>query len=82
MPAPHQQLCAVCHYVVCLTLWCVSLSGVCTISSVSLRAARPSVQPVSKSGVSNFGHLGATIVDAMDTLHIMGLRAEFNQAKE
>lgn len=45
------------------------------------------LKPLSKHGhsASIFGkntHLGATIVDSLDTLYIMGLQEEFNQARE
>lgn len=44
------------------------------------------LKPISKIGhsMSVFGraHLGASIVDAIDTLHIMGLMDEFNEARE
>jgi hypothetical protein len=37
--------------------------------------------PVSH-GSSEWFHLGLTIVDALDTLYIMGLQAEFAEARE
>lgn len=44
------------------------------------------LKPKSKIGHSTsvFGsaHMGATIVDAIDTLYIMGLMNEFNDARE
>ncbi|KAI4344474.1 hypothetical protein L6164_011696 [Bauhinia variegata] len=40
------------------------------------------LQPQSKDGVDNFGGLGATIVDSLDTLIIMGLEDQFQRAKE
>lgn len=44
------------------------------------------LRPISKIGhsASVFGRasIGATIVDATDTLHIMGLMEEFNDARE
>lgn len=46
------------------------------------------LKPVSKSGHSpgifgsNGGGLGATIVDSLDTLYIMGFMEEFEEAKE
>jgi len=39
-------------------------------------------QPQSMNGVDNFGGLGATIVDSLDTLFIMGLDDQFNRARE
>lgn len=78
-------LCASCPCAVCdVPVWCFSLCASCSCElHVSLCVVFLwCVQPVSKRGVSNFGRLGATIVDAMDTLHIMGLTAEFNKARE
>ena len=44
------------------------------------------LKPLSKTGHSagifGQGSLGATIVDALDTLYIMGLTDEFNDGKE
>lgn len=40
------------------------------------------LRPVSKTGDNNFLHMGATAVDAMDTLLIMGLMDEYHQAED
>ncbi|KAK4269577.1 hypothetical protein QN277_022716 [Acacia crassicarpa] len=40
------------------------------------------LQPQSKNGVDSFGGLGATLVDSLDTLYIMGLTEEFQKARE
>ncbi|XP_074582519.1 mannosyl-oligosaccharide 1,2-alpha-mannosidase MNS1-like [Curcuma longa] len=40
------------------------------------------LQPQSKTGANNFGGLGATLIDSLDTLYIMGLKDEFQKAKE
>ena len=45
------------------------------------------LKPISKRGhsASIFGRntrMGATIVDSLDTLYLMGLKSEFKQAKE
>ncbi|KAK1320413.1 Mannosyl-oligosaccharide 1,2-alpha-mannosidase MNS1 [Acorus calamus] len=40
------------------------------------------LQPQSKNGVNSFGGLGATLVDSLDTLYIMGLHKEFDKARE
>ncbi|KAF1898663.1 hypothetical protein Lal_00023672 [Lupinus albus] len=40
------------------------------------------LQPQSKSGVNSFGGLGATLIDSLDTLYIMGLHEQFDKAKE
>eukprot|EP01018_Ginkgo_biloba_P039971 Gb_07364 [translate_table: standard] len=40
------------------------------------------LQPQSRSGVNNFGGLGASIIDSLDTLYIMGLDKQFQKAKE
>lgn len=39
-------------------------------------------QPQTKNGVDSFGGLGATLVDALDTLYIMGLDEQFQKARE
>ncbi|XP_038984687.1 mannosyl-oligosaccharide 1,2-alpha-mannosidase MNS1-like isoform X2 [Phoenix dactylifera] len=40
------------------------------------------LQPQSKNGVNSFGGLGATLIDSLDTLYIMGLEDEFRRARE
>lgn len=40
------------------------------------------LQPQSKNGVNSFGGLGATLVDSLDTLYIMGLKDEFQKARD
>ncbi|KAJ4826381.1 mannosyl-oligosaccharide alpha-1,2-mannosidase [Turnera subulata] len=40
------------------------------------------LQPQSKKGVNSFGGLGATLIDALDTLYIMGLNDQFQRARE
>nr|XP_019703683.1 mannosyl-oligosaccharide 1,2-alpha-mannosidase MNS2 isoform X2 [Elaeis guineensis] len=40
------------------------------------------LQPQSKNGVDSFGGLGATLIDSLDTLYIMGLEDEFRRARE
>ncbi|KAL2338689.1 hypothetical protein Fmac_013135 [Flemingia macrophylla] len=40
------------------------------------------LKPQSMIGVNNFGGLGATLVDSLDTLFIMGLDAQFQRARE
>lgn len=44
--------------------------------------ALSSYQPEAKSGVDSFGGLGATLVDSLDTLYIMGLDDQFQRARE
>lgn len=39
-------------------------------------------QPQSKDGVNSFGGLGATLIDSLDTLYIMGLDEQFQRARE
>ncbi|KAK9125534.1 hypothetical protein Scep_014380 [Stephania cephalantha] len=39
-------------------------------------------QPQSKDGVNSFGGLGATLIDSLDTLFIMGLDEQFQKAKK
>lgn len=40
------------------------------------------LMPLSKSGKNSFGGLGATVVDSLDTLWLMGLKEEFKQARD
>ncbi|XP_077238446.1 mannosyl-oligosaccharide 1,2-alpha-mannosidase MNS1-like [Tasmannia lanceolata] len=40
------------------------------------------LQPQTKNGANSFGGLGATLVDSLDTLYIMGLDEEFQKARE
>ncbi|KAL9157287.1 hypothetical protein ABFS82_09G133300 [Erythranthe guttata] len=40
------------------------------------------LQPQTKKGVDSFGGLGATLIDALDTLYIMGLDEQFQRARE
>ncbi|KAF7806683.1 mannosyl-oligosaccharide 1,2-alpha-mannosidase MNS1-like [Senna tora] len=40
------------------------------------------LQPQSSDGVNSFGGLGATLVDSLDTLFIMGLEVQFQRARE
>ena len=40
------------------------------------------LMPLTQAGKNSFGGLGATIVDALDTLWLMGLEAEFQRARD
>uniref|UniRef100_A0A5B6ZXI1 alpha-1,2-Mannosidase n=1 Tax=Davidia involucrata TaxID=16924 RepID=A0A5B6ZXI1_DAVIN len=40
------------------------------------------LQPQTRNGINSFGSLGATLVDSLDTLFIMGLDEQFQRAKE
>ncbi|GFQ05649.1 mannosyl-oligosaccharide 1 2-alpha-mannosidase mns1 [Phtheirospermum japonicum] len=40
------------------------------------------LQPQTKNGVDSFGGLGATLIDALDTLYIMGLDEQFQRARD
>ncbi|CAG8559883.1 17631_t:CDS:2, partial [Racocetra fulgida] len=40
------------------------------------------LQPVTNSSKNNFNGWGVTIIDALDTMWIMGLKAEFNQSRD
>ncbi|EPS74039.1 mannosyl-oligosaccharide 1,2-alpha-mannosidase, partial [Genlisea aurea] len=40
------------------------------------------LRPQTKNGVNSFGGLGATLIDALDTLYIMGLDEQFQRARE
>lgn len=39
-------------------------------------------QPESENGVDSFGGLGATLIDSLDTLYIMGMDEQFQKARE
>lgn len=43
---------------------------------------RDEVLPLSKRGQDNWGGMGVTLVDSLDTLWIMGMKTEFEEAKE
>lgn len=43
---------------------------------------RDELKPLSRTGTDNWGGMGVTLVDSLDTLWIMGMKEEFNQAKE
>jgi mannosyl-oligosaccharide alpha-1,2-mannosidase len=40
------------------------------------------MQPQSRQGSNEFGGLGATIIDSLDTLYIMGLQKQYEKARE
>lgn len=40
------------------------------------------LQPESENGVDSFGGLGATLIDSLDTLYIMGMHEQFQKARE
>lgn len=40
------------------------------------------MDPVSKSTRNNYGGVGNTVIDSLDTLHLMGLSNEFNVARD
>jgi hypothetical protein len=42
---------------------------------------RDELKPLSNSGQDNWGGMGMTILDSLDTLWIMGMKAEFDEAK-
>lgn len=46
------------------------------------RAKLLQCQPQTKNGVDSFGGLGATLIDSLDTLYIMGLDEQFQRARE
>lgn len=35
--------------------------------------------PLNKSGRNSFGGMGATLIDSLDTLHMLGMTAEFKK---
>ena len=43
---------------------------------------RDELKPLSKSGSDNWGGMGVTLVDSLDTLWIMGMKDEFNEARD
>ena len=43
---------------------------------------RDEVLPISNRGQDNWGGMGVTLVDSLDTLWIMGMKTEFEEAKE
>jgi len=51
-------------------------------SYVTYAWGQDELQPQLKSGLNSFGGLGATLVDSLDTLYIMGLKEEFKKARE
>ena len=59
-----------CHFILCFMR-----STLTTILSFCY-------QPQSKNGVDSFGGLGATLIDSLDTLYIMGLEEQFQKARE
>ncbi|CAK7345676.1 unnamed protein product [Dovyalis caffra] len=40
------------------------------------------LQPQTKNGADSFGGIGATLIDSLDTLYIMGLHEQFQRARE
>lgn len=40
------------------------------------------LKPISKRGHNNWGGMGVTLVDSLDTLWVMGMRKEFDEAKD
>ncbi|KAH7544746.1 hypothetical protein FEM48_Zijuj01G0018900 [Ziziphus jujuba var. spinosa] len=40
------------------------------------------LQPQTRNGMNTFGGLGATLIDSLDTLYIMGLDEQFQRARE
>lgn len=40
------------------------------------------LRPLSQAGVDTLGGLGATVVDALDTLWMLGLKDEFGRARD
>ncbi len=36
--------------------------------------------PLTRTGRNSFGGVGATLIDALDTLHLMGLHEEFERS--
>ncbi|KAK9734146.1 hypothetical protein RND81_04G118200 [Saponaria officinalis] len=40
------------------------------------------LQPQTRNGINSFGGLGATLIDSLDTLYIMGLDEQFQKARD
>lgn len=40
------------------------------------------LQPQTRNGIDSFGGLGATLIDSLDTLFIMGLHEQFQRARD
>ncbi|XP_078170731.1 alpha-mannosidase 1 [Carex rostrata] len=51
-------------------------------SYVTYAWGQDELQPQTKNGVNSFGGLGATLIDSLDTLYIMGLEDEFRKARD
>ena len=43
---------------------------------------RDEVKPISNRGSDNWGGMGVTLVDSLDTLWVMGMRKEFDEARD
>lgn len=41
----------------------------------------PQVKPLGKKGNNNWGGMGVTLVDSLDTLWLMGLKVEFYEGR-
>ncbi|KAJ3693456.1 hypothetical protein LUZ60_008936 [Juncus effusus] len=51
-------------------------------SYVTYAWGQDELQPQSRNGVNSFGGLGATLIDSLDTLYIMGFEDEFKKARD
>jgi len=51
-------------------------------SYVEFAFGKDELHPLSKTGSDNWGGMGVTLVDALDTLWVMDLKEEFNHAKD
>lgn len=49
---------------------------------VAFAWGRDELKPLSRTGSDNWGGMGVTLVDSLDTLWIMGMKEEFEAAKE
>lgn len=49
---------------------------------VAFAWGRDELKPLSRTGTDNWGGMGVTLVDSLDTLWIMGMKEEFQAAKE
>lgn len=65
-----------------LVVFSLGTFGVSESSVSNNNLALDCKQPQTKDAADSFGGLGATLVDSLDTLYIMGLDQQFQRARE
>ncbi|KAK9083556.1 hypothetical protein Scep_030027 [Stephania cephalantha] len=60
----------------------IEIFGIGISDGLEMEELATKLGPQSKDGVNSFGGLGATLIDSLDTLFIMGLDEQFQKAKE